>query len=85
MELTVVLVESVEMVVLQQLGLRALAEKVAKAASVVLVVLAHSVVLAGMQELVVTVVLAALVLTQLQVPMVKVEQVAMPVMAAKAV
>jgi hypothetical protein len=38
-----------------------------------------------MQELVATVVLAALVLTQLQVPMVKAEQVAMPVMAALAV
>ena len=38
-----------------------------------------------MQELVVTAALAALVLTQLQVPMVKVEQVVIPVMAARAV
>jgi hypothetical protein len=38
-----------------------------------------------MRELVVPVVLAALVLTQHQVQMVKVEQVAMPVMVAKVV
>ena len=38
-----------------------------------------------MQELAVTEVLAALVLTQLQVSMVKVEQVVIPVMAARAV
>ena len=38
-----------------------------------------------MQELVVTAALAALVLTQLQVPMVKVEQVEMLVMVARVV
>jgi hypothetical protein len=43
------------------------------------------VVLAAMQELVVMVVLAALALTQLQVQMVKVEQVVTPVMVAREV
>ncbi len=42
-------------------------------------------VLAAMQELVVMVVLAALALTQLQVQMVKVEQVVTPVMVAREV